>query len=222
MKRPEDDSPVREDTVHRPGIARICAFCDAVFAVAITLLVLNLEVPLLTSREVNTELVFRLGKIWYSLISYVLSFLLIGILWLMHHRLFRHIKRYNELFILFNILFLMLVVLLPFSTDLFSDYRSSTLAFTIYSGNLAAVCVMLCCLWQYALKNGRLLGDESEPPGLAKAIWEVLVAAICFIIGIWVSYFSLAAARVLLWLPFLLMLGINLLGKNRSLLRLHE
>ncbi len=96
---------------------RITAFSDGVFSIAITLLVLNLCVP-----TVPGELLDQLGKQWPSLLSYILSFVIVGIYWVAHHNMFHYIKRSDRPFLWINILLLMCVAFIPFPAGLLGQF----------------------------------------------------------------------------------------------------
>ncbi|MBK7916581.1 MAG: DUF1211 domain-containing protein [Chloroflexi bacterium] len=91
-------------------------FSDAVFAIAITLLALEIRLPPLPETATNVQLLAALGALWPRYLSYIISFLAIGMMWLSHHRAFRHVHRYSDRLILLNILFLLLIGFLPFPT----------------------------------------------------------------------------------------------------------
>jgi uncharacterized membrane protein len=94
-----------------PGTGRVEAFSDGVFAIAITLLVLEIRVP-----EDTAHLLRELGNLWSSYLAYVISFLLIGLIWANHHVMFEHIRRTDRMLLFLNTLLLMNVAFLPFVT----------------------------------------------------------------------------------------------------------
>src|SRR5215472_15319593 len=110
---------------------RLEAFSDGVFAVAITLLVLNLQVPQITAIS---ELVPRLVELWPKLLSYVLSFVLVGIYWVAHHNTFHYIKRSDRNLLWLNILLLLCIVFIPFPTALLGQYPELRVSIIIYGG----------------------------------------------------------------------------------------
>src|SRR2546427_1269714 len=147
---------------------RLEAFSDGVFAVAITLLVLNIKVSGLDSRGNlldDQHLWNILPDQWPSLVAYVTSFATIGIMWLNHHRLFTHIKRTDTGLLLLNLLLLLFIVLVPVPTALLAEYvvrPNEHAAAIIYSGTFF---VMACCfnlLWRYASYHNRLLGKDAD------------------------------------------------------------
>lgn len=149
--------------------ARLEAFSDGVFAVAITLLVLNIKIPgiesssekLLSDAEVWRALLAQ----WPMLVAYVTSFATIGIMWLNHHRLFVHIRRTDTTLMLLNLLLLLIIVFIPVPTALLSEYLTDTsqhAAAIVYTGTNF---LMACCfnaLWGYASYRGRLFGSKVD------------------------------------------------------------
>src|ERR1700682_1711481 len=105
---------------------RVEAFSDGVFAVAITLLVLNIKIPGLDLSPSNlpneTQLWIELVKEWPMLAAYVTSFATIGVMWINHHRLYSHIKRTDTVLLLLNLLLLLIIVFIPVPTALVAEY----------------------------------------------------------------------------------------------------
>ena len=142
----------RSDTV------RLEALSDGVIAVAITLLVLDLAVPHVGEASLWQALVTQ----WPSFAAYVTSFLVIGILWMNHHSLFRQIRYVTRGLMLINLVFLMLVVAIPFATSLAADYLvepgpNAKVAMAIYSALGLAIGVVMVLLWRYVLARPELL-----------------------------------------------------------------
>src|SRR5689334_17077913 len=121
--------------------SRVEAFSDGVFAVAITLLVLNIKIPGLDlpPGQVPKDTVLWQGLPDHlpSLVAYVTSFATIGIMWINHHRLFTHIKRTDTALLLLNLLLLLIIVFIPVPTALLAEYitlPNDHVAAIIYSG----------------------------------------------------------------------------------------
>jgi uncharacterized membrane protein len=131
---------------------RIEAFSDGVFAIALTLLVLDLRVPELHGRTVWEAVV----ELWPQFLGYVLSFLIIAINWVFHHRKFRAIVRYDTKLIWINLILLFFVALVPFPTSLLAEYAPSPAAVSLYAASVAVLGVMATILWQYAARAGLL------------------------------------------------------------------
>jgi uncharacterized membrane protein len=112
--------------------SRLEAFSDGVFAVAITLLVLNLTV----AGPGHGELTHQLGAHWPSFAAYLISFFVIGIIWVNHHALVRTIVVVDRLLLFLNLVLLLWVVLIPFATGLVAEYMSAYLAGTKGAGDV--------------------------------------------------------------------------------------
>lgn len=156
----------RPDPPQPPGAAgfstaRLEAFSDGVFAIAITLLVLNIHVP-----QVSGGLGAALRHQWPEYLSYVESFLIIGIIWAQHHLLFRHIKRVDHVFVLINIVFLMWIASIPFPTELLGTYLTKSgparTAMAVYAGAFVFGGLLFNLLWRYATWGRRLTGDSLD------------------------------------------------------------
>lgn len=132
------------------GVDRITAFSDGVIAIAITLLVLQLNLPSIPNDRVTAELPHVLRDLLPKMGSYALSFFLIGMFWAVHHRLFSFIRRYDARLVQMNLLFLFCISFLPFTTELNGAYGSDALGFTVYAVNLAATGLTITALWVYA------------------------------------------------------------------------
>ncbi len=102
---------------------RMEALSDGVFAIVMTLLVIELSVPLISKLKAAEELGGMLTEMWPKFLAFAVSFLVLGILWSIHHFQFHFIKRSNGMFTWINILFLLSVALIPFSTALIGEYH---------------------------------------------------------------------------------------------------
>jgi uncharacterized membrane protein len=109
---------------------RVEMLTDGIFAVAMTLLVLYINVPEISSHStsiVETELAKRLFDLWPKVLSYGISFVILAIYWRAHHRQFHYVKHTDDVLIWINVMFLMAICLLPFSTSLIGQYRGQQL-----------------------------------------------------------------------------------------------
>ncbi len=171
------------------------AFSDGVFAIAITLLILEIRVPHL---EEGQSLVTLLLNQWPSYVAYVLSFLVIAVMWVNHHNLFKYIRRVDNIFLFLNSLLLMFITFLNFSTVLLADYlldpNNQQIAGLVYAGTGFMIAILFTLLWRHASKGNHLL-DKNAHPGLIKAIDDqyrygpllyVLAFGLVFI-SIWLS-----------------------------------
>ncbi len=150
--------------------ARLEAFSDGVFAIAITLLVLDLHVP-----EVGSgSLASALGRQWPADASYIVSFLTIGIIWVNHHNLLRHLERCDRGLLFLNVFLLMTVAVVPYPTALVSHYARSPNAATAaiaYGSVMVAMALLFNAIWHYSIRNGLLAAgaDQREVSGITRS-----------------------------------------------------
>jgi len=179
------------------GIERMGAFCDGVFAIALTLLVLELRVPAadIVGRE---GLWHALGGHWSSYGAFALSFGIIGIMWANHHSLFRYIGRTNHIFSMLNLGLLFFTVLLPFPTAVLATYLPSpearTPATVLYGANLVMTAIFFNLLWRYAIKGRRLLRAEADQTRVDHVTAEYRLGPILYgaatllaFVSVWIS-----------------------------------
>ena len=112
---------------------RLLAFSDGVFAIAITLLVLDVRLPALGSGPVADELPRAMFAMWPKALAYALSFLIVAVYWLGHHRLFEHIPRFDSRLAWLNIFVLMFVAVLPVPTSILAQYGDTPAATILYA-----------------------------------------------------------------------------------------
>jgi uncharacterized membrane protein len=141
--------PIFDD---KRGLDRILFFSDAVMAISITLLVMDLKVP-----EALTGLGRVPGALWPNYLSYLLSFFIIGNYWISHHRLFRTIVRYDDRLLLLSLFFLFFVALIPFSTKLIALYPATRMAVVAYSLNILPLGLISYALTRHAYVGNRLI-----------------------------------------------------------------
>jgi uncharacterized membrane protein len=191
--------------VHRkPG--RLVAFSDAVFAVAVTLLVLAIRPP-----ADYTNLPHGLAALWPSYLAYALTFLFIGQVWVNHHVMFDHIIAADRVILLLNTLLLMVVAFLPFATSVLAGAVRSghglPTAVIFYGLAFDAAALTFNASWQYARRH-RLLSDALDPAG-ATAIGRRFRLALAWLtigtlLGLLTPYLGvavIAAFNVFFWLP---------------------
>jgi uncharacterized membrane protein len=143
--------------------SRLEAFSDGVFAIAITLLVLEIVVPHL---EEPGELGQALLDLWPSYLAYATSFLTIGIMWINHHTVFRQLGEVDHRFLFINLGLLMCISFVPFPTTLLADYAwggDGTSAALAYGITLTITALFFNLLWRYAAWNNRLIRDDADP-----------------------------------------------------------
>ena len=196
---------------------RLEAFSDGVFAVAITLLVLNIKIPgidLLPSQLPNdTDLWQSLPDHLPSLVAYVTSFATIGIMWINHHRLFTHIKRTDTGLLLLNLLLLLIIVFIPVPTALLSEYivlPNDHVAAIIYSGTNVLLAICFNLLWRYASYHNRFLGKNVDTRAVAAINRQFMFGPLLYLIAFGLAWFNTPAS---LALNFMLALFFALPGR---------
>ena len=139
---------------------RLEAFSDGVFAIAITLLVLDLVVP---SRQdaAKEGLAHALGQEWPAYFAYLVSFLIIGIIWVNHHMVFDKVRLVDRPVLFANLALLLVVSLIPFPTRLLADYLTagsdSHVAAAVYSATMLAMGLAYAVLWLVLTRDAKLL-----------------------------------------------------------------
>jgi uncharacterized membrane protein len=157
MERPEGgDRFMSTDT------ARLEAFSDGVFAIAITLLILEIKVPTAGSGVLTTQLLRQ----WPSYFSFVASFAFIGIMWINHHRLFTHIRRCDDLLLIFNLLLLLGITFVPFPTAVLAAHLGGPdqrTAAVVFQATYLLISLLFNLLWRYAASSRRrLLSPDTD------------------------------------------------------------
>lgn len=210
----EEVSPQRQGSGDDEGIERINALSDGVFAIAITLLVLNIEVPNdIPADRVAQELPGRLAELIPDLLSYVVSFLVIGSYWMAHRSIFQDIRAVDRGLMWLNILFLMFVAFLPFPTALLDEYANDQLPVVLYAGSLAVARLPLTAIWWYATHNRRLIHGHLDARTVRWHRMRGLGIPLIFLLSIGISFISLTAAK-LTWI-ILFVIDIIVLEINR-------
>jgi uncharacterized membrane protein len=157
-----DRLPLSDD---KTGLDRILFFSDAVLAIAITLLVIDLRVP-----EMARGLGPALRDLWPNYVAYIFSFFIIGNYWLSHHRFFRLVRRYDDRLCALNLLFLFFVALIPFSARLISQYPGTRMAVVAYSLNILPLGIISYAMTHHAYAEGRLIDAASDPFEIGRSL----------------------------------------------------
>jgi len=140
---------------------RIVFFSDAVFAIVITLLVLEIKVPHLSERS-ESALVSELVHLLPKFFGFVCSFFVVGLMWVEHHRIFRYIELFDSGLIWRNLVFLLFISFIPFPTALFSEYFWSKTAFMIYVTVFGLAALAKLVVWNHAVKRGLTNADADD------------------------------------------------------------
>jgi uncharacterized membrane protein len=175
--------------------SRIVAFSDGVFAIAINLLVLQIDMP--QHLPPGTTLLDELLNQDGDFIAYGISFAVLGKLWLAHHRFFAAVERFNGVLMGLNLLYLAWIVLVPFTSEVLGDYGDDSTAVILYAISLTAVSITFQVEIEYAYRNGLIRPQLSELERRYAGPANFLVAAV-FVLSIPVALVSPLVA-VLMW-----------------------
>jgi uncharacterized membrane protein len=181
---------------------RLIMLSDGVFAIAITLLVLDIRLPALESNVPTEVFNAALNDLGHRFFSFVLSFVVIGLYWHGHHRLFRSLRHADTRLATLNFVMLFFIALMPFPTALISVYAPSQPgAVVVYALNIAATGIALAMLWVYAARGGLLLESVSAR-GVRKRVVLSLVEPVVFLVSIGITFIDPNLA-MLFWLSAL-------------------
>lgn len=174
-------------------LERIALFSDAVFAIAITLLIIEIKVPeihsdIVTDDELRDNLIHIIPKF----IGFIVSFFVIGLYWLSHHRMFKYVIASSQKLLWNNLMFLLPIVVMPFSTAFFSEYYNNSLRLP-----LAVYAVTICIAGLFSFRLWRVIGNPKNKlsTGLNNVILNynsarALVIPLVFITAFLLSFFT--------------------------------
>jgi uncharacterized membrane protein len=175
---------------------RMLAFSDAVMAVAITLLVLDLKLP---SEVSDADLGNALRAAVPNLAAYGLSFVVIGLLWIGHHQQFSQIRRVDGVLIWLNLFFLLTIGLIPFVTSLLSEHGDA-LATSIYAGVLVMTSLLSAAMWWYARSDPELMSPDVLEAARREGLITPLLMGAVFVLSILIAQSWSATAAQWSWL----------------------
>jgi len=179
---------------------RIEALTDGVFAIVMTLMILELRLPEdiadnLFPADIKNHLLLLLPK----LENYAISFIVLGIYWIRHQTQFNIIKYTDKGLIWINIIFLMFVALIPFTTDFIMDYPGFQIPVILYSSNIAVIGFILYLHWKYATHNFKLINREVNIVYIKRTSKLNLTAPLIFILTIIVSFLDTRISITLMY-----------------------
>ena len=153
------------------GTARLEAFSDGVFAIAITLLALNLQIPHVESNSEKWALAHALFQQWPSYVAFITSFFTVLIMWMNHHAIFKFVHKVNARILFANGILLLFTTAVPFVTGLDSEYlnhREATTACAVYTGSFVLISLAYNYLWLTVIKDRSLLKSDISDHALQK------------------------------------------------------
>jgi len=179
-----------------PGVDRLLALSDGVVAIALTLLVLQLNVPApatLINPDSASELARHLGNGADQLVSYVISFYVIAQFWLVHHRVFRRITGHQEGLAWWNFAFLFTITVMPFTSDLLGKFSENPLAIDIFAANLLLATVATQLTAAYGRRKDLVTPESAQHMRVAR--YRVAASVLVIVVSIVLAWINPDAAK---------------------------
>jgi uncharacterized membrane protein len=183
-------TPVTDAVDTGTAFWRLDSFSDAIFAVAMTLLVFSFPVTSVPSNLGQAELQQLILNEWPHLESFIISFLVTALFWVSHHVILDRIKRYDRTLVWLNFAFLLCIVFIPFPTAILVEYGKYWLAVALYAATLSAAGFALLTLWLWASRGYRLIDKAMNRQAVQSATIQVCITPCVFMMSIGVAYYS--------------------------------
>jgi uncharacterized membrane protein len=200
--------PLHNELKKEFQLERLILFSDAVFAIAITLLVIEIKIPEIDDPT-DKALLASLGHLVPKFIGFIISFIFIGLYWTIHHRMFGFVTSYDKRLLILNLFFLFFIVLLPFSTGFYSEYAGSVvrrnlkIPLAFYALNFSAAGFLNHLMWRHVSNPKRKLTEPPiEPVTLKLAKFRSLLVPVIFLLILPVSF--LTSVWFAIYLPMLI------------------
>ncbi len=187
------------DAAHTSETNRLEAFCDGVFAIAITLLILEIKVPTVAQAAASGGLLRALAAQWPSFISYLISFVTVGIMWINHHAMFQYIRRTDRNLMLLHIPFLLLISAVPYPTSLVAAFfgtPDARAAVMLYGTTFFAIALAYDAIWFYGTRDPHLRGEQVHEHGLRTISARYAVGPVSYVLATLLALLNVTAAIV--------------------------
>jgi len=201
----------REREEERRGVERIEAFSDGVFAIAITLLILNLEPPGVHVKDPQVSAAIREQLPQFGV--FALSFWVIGRYWVAHHAMFAYIRRYDGVLVTLNLAALFVIVFLPYPTELVGEHLD-VLTVVIYAVSIVCLSLVSAGIWRYATRGHRLVARDLDPTLIRHVQVRAISPAIVFGVSIPLAFWT-PLASVVMWTAFFPLLRMGMRRRER-------
>jgi uncharacterized membrane protein len=222
MSREKDVVKEIEKEVSRPAatmgftVERVSALSDGIFAVAITLLVLSIALPTIHGRVTEAKMAHGLAQVWPHFFAYGLSFIIIGMFWVSHHALFSAIQKVDKTLIWLNMFYLLLIVFMPYPTNVLALFGDTMVATVLYASILAGAAILQAVMGFYAVHNHRLVDDNLDEKEANNYVRHSLLTAAVFLVSIVISQWSPVAAQYFWIVLFLMPIVEHLMSRKKS------
>ncbi|HUS00028.1 MAG TPA: TMEM175 family protein [Pyrinomonadaceae bacterium] len=180
-------------------LERIVFFSDAVFAIAITLLIIEIKVPHIEYTASDRDFWFALLSMLPKFLGYFFSFFVIGAYWIGHHRIYGYIVRWNYGLIWRNVFFLMAIAFIPFSTAFMSEYFSRFVPLFVYAMSFSLAGLLQIMQWRYARKND-LIDEAADPEAVAMLGTRMWLLTLVGFVAVGIGLFNPLLAGFGFWL----------------------
>lgn len=185
----------------RLAMERLIFFSDAVFAIAITILVLDIRLPASADAASSHELLLSLATLWPKYLAYLISFWTIGLSWISHHRKFLYIQRVDYQLLVINLIMLMMIAFIPFPTAVMSENVSFT-ATAFYAFTMVLASLSGLILWWHATRNHHLVDPNLDRHYIRGEVLTPLATTVIFTLSIGVAVLDAGLARIFWVLAF--------------------
>ena len=192
------------------GLDRILGLSDGIFAFAITLMVLDLVVPVIGQGDVSSLPSLLAGES-LGFINYFLSFVIIAIWWNAHHRNFEYINGYDGLLKVLNLMVLLSITLVPFFTKLLDVWNAAPFAVALYALNQGLAGFFLSLTWWHATRNRRFVDSRIDQRVVKRIRMSGFVAPVAFFVSIPLCFISV----LLCWISWYAMVPATLIIRRR-------
>jgi uncharacterized membrane protein len=198
-----------DTTVFEIGKNRIEALSDGIFAIVMTLLILEFHVPNLPANAPNVEVAPALVALWPKLVSYIVTFVSLGFFWVGHHIMYHAIRRADRTLLWLNIFFFMFVSLLPFSTSVLNAFQQAFIAPFFFGANLAMIGWILFFQWIYANSQPGMLAPFVSAEYRTTVRSRMLIVPMATTLTVFICFWSvgISLAIYLLLLPLYMLPG---------------
>jgi uncharacterized membrane protein len=184
---------------------RLIYLSDGVFAIAMTLLAIELMLPAVSSAD-PSEMARALASLWPKYLSFLISFVVIASYWMSHQRIFTYIVRTDTRLVWLNMLLLLLIAFQPFPTSVLGSY-SNTPAVTFYAGTLLVTGVIVLAMWVYATTNHRLVVHSLSARMIRQTTVRAAAAPVVFLVSIFIAQANANLAEYF-WLTIAVIFGV--------------
>jgi TMEM175 potassium channel family protein len=204
-----DISMAFDTTTFEIGKNRIEALSDGIFAIVMTLLILEFHVPNLPPNAPNVDVAPALVALWPKFVSYIVTFVSLGFFWVGHHIMYHAIRRADRTLLWLNIFFFMFVSLLPFSTSVLNAFPEAFIAPLFFGANLAMIGWILFFQWHYASSQPDMLANFVSVEFCTRVRSRMLIVPVATTLTVFICFWSvgISLAIYLLLLPLYMLPG---------------